>query len=194
MSISTLCSPLSSSAFRGAVDPVAGCRLLVYDPLLGDVICSPAAHCVPTVAVRLLLSARRARARCSALIGVSSAVGRAGRPTWYLWEDSAFWILTGPWTRLCSRIRADPAVALVVDECDPATGIVRQVIVHGNGILLPFDVPRGRRKLGRYLGTDESRWDNRFQRYLYDDPADRGTVWLRVPATLLRAKDLSYSA
>jgi hypothetical protein len=119
--------------------------------------------------------------------------GPTVRPTWYLWEEGAFWILTGPWTRLFFRIRTDPAVAIVVDECDPANGIVRQVIAHGTGTLLPFDVPRGRRKLSRYLGTNESRWDDRFRRYLYDDPADRGTAWLHVPATLLRAKDLSYS-
>lgn len=25
--------------------------------------------------------------------------GPTGQPTWYLWEDSAFWILTEPWTR-----------------------------------------------------------------------------------------------
>jgi hypothetical protein len=23
--------------------------------------------------------------------------GPTVRPTWYLWEDGAFWILTGPW-------------------------------------------------------------------------------------------------
>ena len=119
--------------------------------------------------------------------------GPTVRPTWYLWEDNAFWILTGPWTRLFRRIRADPEVALVVDECDLATGVVRQVIARGTGALLPFDVPRGRRKLARYLGADESGWDDRFRHYLYDDPADRGTVWLRVPAEFLRATDLSYS-
>ena len=34
------------------------------------------------------------------------------RPTWYLWEDGAFWILTGPWARLPNRVRADPAIAV----------------------------------------------------------------------------------
>jgi hypothetical protein len=120
--------------------------------------------------------------------------GPTVRPTWYLWEEGAFWILTGPWTRLFDRVRADPAVALVVDECDTSTGVVRQVIAHGTATLSPFDVPRSRRKLARYLGTDESRWDDRFRGYLYDDPAERGTAWLRVPATFLRAQDLSYAA
>ena len=106
------------------------------------------------------------------------------RPTWYLWEDEAFWLLTGPWAKLPSHVRADPAIALVVDVCDLATGLVRQVIARGRAELLPFDVARGRRKLSRYLGHDESRWDRRFQHYLLDDPA-KGTVWLRLRPALL---------
>ena len=102
----------------------------------------------------------------------------------------AFWILTGPWARLLARVEADPAIALVVDVCDLATGLVHQVIA---AEILPFDVPRGRRKLTRYLGADESKWDGRFRRYLYDDPAGTGTTWLRLLPTSLTAKDLSYT-
>jgi nitroimidazol reductase NimA-like FMN-containing flavoprotein (pyridoxamine 5'-phosphate oxidase superfamily) len=116
--------------------------------------------------------------------------GPTVRPTWFLWEDGAFWILTGPWARLPDRVRADPAIALVVDDCDLATGTVRQVIARGAAELLPFDVPRGRRKLSRYLGDDEKRWDERFRRYLYEDAA---AVWLRLRPVRLAAKDLSYS-
>ncbi|MFI6229449.1 pyridoxamine 5'-phosphate oxidase family protein [Micromonospora echinospora] len=119
--------------------------------------------------------------------------GPTVRPVWYLWEDRAFWILTGPWTKLFVRVRADPRLALIVDECDLATGVVRQVIARGRGELLPFDVPRGRRKLVRYLGADENRWDEKFRRYLHDDPASRGTAWLRVPAESMIVEDFSYS-
>jgi hypothetical protein len=111
------------------------------------------------------------------------------RPTWYLWEDSAFWILTSPAIRLLAHVRRDPALAIVVDVCDLATGLVRQVIAKGDAEILPFDVPRGRRKLIRYLGPDESRWQRRFQVYLHEDP---DTTWLRVRPTSLVAKDLSY--
>jgi nitroimidazol reductase NimA-like FMN-containing flavoprotein (pyridoxamine 5'-phosphate oxidase superfamily) len=38
--------------------------------------------------------------------------GPTVRPTWYLWEDGAFWILTGPWAALPNRVRADPAIAI----------------------------------------------------------------------------------
>jgi hypothetical protein len=115
------------------------------------------------------------------------------RPTWFLWEDQAFWILTGPWARLPRLIQADPAIALVVDECNLATGLVRQVIARGRAEVLPFDVPRGRRKLTRYLGADQARWDQRFLRYLLDDPVEKGTAWLRLRSDFLTAKDLSYT-
>jgi hypothetical protein len=119
--------------------------------------------------------------------------GPTVRPVWFLWEEGAFWILTGPWTRLFHRVSADPRVALVVDVCDTATGLVRQVIARGRAEVVPFDVPRGRRKLVRYLGEDETRWDERFVHYLHDDPAERGTVWLRLTPTSLKAQDLSYA-
>jgi hypothetical protein len=119
--------------------------------------------------------------------------GPTVRPTWYLWEDGAFWILTGPWATLPNRVRADPATAIVVDVGDLATGLVRQVLARGRAELLPVDVARGRGKLGRYLGEDEARWDDRFRRYLHDDPAHTGTVWLRLRPDSLVAQDLSYS-
>lgn len=105
------------------------------------------------------------------------------RPTWFLWEDQAFWILTGPWARLPRQVQADPAIALVVDECNLATGLVRQVIARGRAEVLPFDVPRGRRKLTRYLGADQTRWDQRFLRYLLDDPVERARPGLACART-----------
>jgi Pyridoxamine 5'-phosphate oxidase len=120
--------------------------------------------------------------------------GPTVRPVWFLWEDGAFWILTGPWARLLSRVREDPALALVVDECDLSTGRVRQVIARGSAEVLAFDVPRGRRKLARYLGADEGGWDQRFRRYLHEDPAEKGTAWLRLRPSSLVARDLSYTA
>lgn len=119
--------------------------------------------------------------------------GPTVRPTWFLWEDGAFWILTGTWARLPDLVRADPAVAIVVDECDLTTGTVRQVTARGRAELLPFDAARGRRKLIRYLGADETRWDGRFRRYLHDDPAEKGTMWLRMRPATLTARDLSYT-
>lgn len=121
-----------------------------------------------------------------------ATAGPTVRPTWYLWEGGAFWILSGPWSRLSDRVRDEPRIAVTVDICDLATGLVCQVIARGQAEIAPFDVPRGRRKLMRYLGPDESAWDPRFRAYLLDDPAERGTVWVRMEPEALRANDLSY--
>ncbi len=57
--------------------------------------------------------------------------GPTARHVWFLWEDGAFWVLTGPWARLFGRVKNDPNVALVVDECDLVTRRVQQVIARG---------------------------------------------------------------
>ncbi|MGK5698139.1 hypothetical protein ACSNOJ_35545 [Streptomyces sp. URMC 128] len=67
------------------------------------------------------------------------------------------------------------------------------VIARGRAELVPFGVERGRRKLVRCQGADEERWDERFVHYLYDDPAQRGTVWLRLKPVSLVAHDLSHT-
>jgi Pyridoxamine 5'-phosphate oxidase len=118
--------------------------------------------------------------------------GPTVRPTWYLWEDRAFWILSGPWAKLLDRVKTDPALAITVDVCDTDIGLVRQVIAGGNAAIVPFDVPRGRRKLMRYLGPDEAQWDARFGVYLHDDQTGIGTVWIRLQPTSIAAVDLSY--
>jgi hypothetical protein len=127
------------------------------------------------------------------LIARLATNGPTVRPTWYLWEDRAFWILTGPWGRLLSRVRVDAETALVIDTCDLGTGLVRQAIARGSAEILPFDVPRGRRKLSRYLGDDDTGWDPRFRRYLLEDPGELGTMWVRITPRSLVAKDLSFS-
>ncbi len=118
--------------------------------------------------------------------------GQTVRPTWFLWEEGAFWILTGPWARLAGIVRTSPEIAMVVDVGELETGLVRQVIAQGEAELLPFDVPRGHRLLSRYLGRDQTKWDARFRRYLHDDPEVKGTVWLRLVPRRLVADDLGY--
>ena len=118
--------------------------------------------------------------------------GPTVRPVWFLWEDGAFWILTGPWAKLYERVQRDPELAVLVDVCDLDVGLVRQVVARGSAEFRPFDVERGRRKLTRYLGPDESGWDERFRRYLYSEPSQIGTVWVHLVPRTLRAFDLSY--
>jgi hypothetical protein len=123
---------------------------------------------------------------------VATLDGRAPvvRPMWFLWEDSAFWIFVGHWSKLEKRLAAEPVFDLVVDDCDLTTGRVRQVVARGHGAVLPFDVPRARRKLVRYLGPDEERWDRRFSLHAEGDAG--GLRWARLAPTRLLVKDLSF--
>ncbi len=77
--------------------------------------------------------------------------GPSVRPVWYLWEDGAFWWLTGGWSRIQAIVERDPHVAIVVDTCDLATGNVLQVTGRGEAEVLPFDPDRARRWGSHYL-------------------------------------------
>lgn len=110
------------------------------------------------------------------------------RPVWYLWEDDAFWWLTGPWSRLAEHLRDDLRVVVLVDTCDLTTGEVRQVTASGRAEIVPYDAERARRKLRRYLGTEESLWDSRF----HPDGMARSASFVRLLPDRLTARDLSY--
>lgn len=126
------------------------------------------------------------------LVARVATVGRSGptvRPLWYLWEEHAFWWLTGGWSNLGRLLERDPRVALVVDTCDLRSGEVLQVTARGAAEVLPFDPDRARRWGRRYLGPDERHW-GRFRTGVFEDPTTRSVV---LEPTMLRARDLSYS-
>lgn len=123
------------------------------------------------------------------LVARVAAAGPSVRAVWFLWEDGAFWWLTGNWWRLPSILKADPRVALLVDTCDVATGQVLEVRATGDAEIYQLDPRRGHRVLQRYLGADDSRWPQRFKRGTLDDPATR---LIRLEPTSLQARDLSY--
>ncbi len=126
------------------------------------------------------------------LVARVAAVGGTGgptvRPIWYLWEDRAFWWLTGSWSGFEARLSDDPRVALVVDTCDLTTGCTRQVMATGRADVVGAEPARARRKLARYLGPDEQQWEPRF-RHLLDDPSVR---LVRLVPERLTATDLSF--
>jgi hypothetical protein len=118
-----------------------------------------------------------------------AAAGPTVRPVWFLWEDGAFWWLTGGWARLPSILKADPRLALVVDTCDLGTGTVHQLRAEGEAEIYQLDAGRAHRILRRYLGGDESRWPERFKRGTFHDPAAR---MIRLEPRCMRGRDLSY--
>ncbi|HEX6583028.1 MAG TPA: pyridoxamine 5'-phosphate oxidase family protein [Thermoleophilaceae bacterium] len=93
------------------------------------------------------------------LVARVAAAGPSVRAVWFLWEDGAFWWLTGNWSRLPSTLKGDPRVALVVDTCDLETGEVLQVTAAGEGEIYQLDPERARRILRHY-----SAWTSRVGR------------------------------
>jgi len=124
------------------------------------------------------------------LVARLAAAGPTVRPIWFLWEDAAFWWLTGGWSRIPALLERDPAVSLVVDTCDLSTGRTLQVTASGRAEVVAFDPARARRKLVRYLGSDEDRWDERFRSGTFDDPSTR---WARLVPDRLVVRDVSFS-
>jgi nitroimidazol reductase NimA-like FMN-containing flavoprotein (pyridoxamine 5'-phosphate oxidase superfamily) len=123
------------------------------------------------------------------LVARLATAGPTVRPLWYLWEEQAFWWLTGDWSRLPRILADDSKVALVVDDCDLRSGEVLQVICRGRATVVPLDAGRARRKLRRYLGDDESSWDERFLKGTFAGPSVR---FVRLVPSSLIARDLSF--
>jgi nitroimidazol reductase NimA-like FMN-containing flavoprotein (pyridoxamine 5'-phosphate oxidase superfamily) len=113
----------------------------------------------------------------------------AVRPVWFIWEDEAFWWITGAWSKLERILAADPHVAIVIDSCDLDTGEVKKVYARGTAEVVELDHDIARRKLSRYLGTDESKWDPRFVPDTFETP---GVKLARLVPTHLSASDASF--
>ncbi|ALL79852.1 pyridoxamine 5'-phosphate oxidase (plasmid) [Pseudonocardia sp. EC080610-09] len=111
--------------------------------------------------------------------------GPTVRPVWFLWEDGAFWWITGAYAKLPERLAADPEVALVIDTCDLATGSVWQVVVSGRAEVVAMDADRAVRKLVRYLGDDIDAWPERFRAVLSDPDARLARLTPRRPPRII---------
>jgi hypothetical protein len=123
------------------------------------------------------------------LVARVAAAGPSVRAVWFLWEEGAFWWLTGGWSRLPSILKADPHVALVVDTCNVASGEVLELSAEGEAEIYQLDLGRAGRILQRYLGADASRWPERFKARTFHDPATR---LIRLEPSRMEALDLSY--
>jgi hypothetical protein len=124
------------------------------------------------------------------LVGRLATEGPTVRPIFYVWEEECFWMITGAWSILDQRFAKNPEFELVIDVADLDTGITLQVIAHGFGSVVDFDVERGRRILTRYNGPDEEYWDARFK--LEPDPALYGTRLARLEPQDMWTVDLSF--
>lgn len=126
------------------------------------------------------------------LVARVAKAGPSVRPIWFLWEEGAFWWITGAYARLPEIFADDARIALVLDWCDLRTGEVQQVTARGSAEVVEFDPDRARRKLIRYLGPDETSWDERFNLSSLSK-SDAETRLVRLVPERLSASDLSFS-
>lgn len=88
------------------------------------------------------------------LVARVATVGPSVRPVWFIWEEGAFWWLTGAYSRLEQIIAEDPRMALVVDTCVRPREVF-SVTCRGSAETVALDRARAVRKLGKYLGPLE---------------------------------------
>lgn len=114
-------------------------------------------------------------------------------PVWFLWEHNALWIIGSRATdTFPRRIEHEPRCAVGIIDFDPSSGRVHHIGFRGRAAVEPFDVPRARRLLGRYLGAGEAAWDARFRHTLADRDSDRN-VFVRFDPQTAVARDVSYA-
>jgi nitroimidazol reductase NimA-like FMN-containing flavoprotein (pyridoxamine 5'-phosphate oxidase superfamily) len=125
------------------------------------------------------------------LVAHLATAGPAVRPVWFWWDGTAFWWLTGDWSRLEETLQRDSAVMLVIDSCDLTTGEVLKVTVRGQAEVVELQREIAVRKLSKYLGADQSRWPHeRFHQPLQDGTSRLVRLQPDKPPNL---RDLSFA-
>jgi hypothetical protein len=110
-------------------------------------------------------------------------------PLWFLWEASAVWILADTKTKTYPRrIERDSRAALAIVDFDPATGLVQHVGMRGQATLDPFDESRAKRLLRKYLGDDETEWNQE----RFGGPWNDRWQFIRFEPATVVARDHSY--
>ena len=95
-------------------------------------------------------------------------------------------------------LHGDPAFYLrhiIVDTTEYDTGRIYQVIAYGDAEVTPYDIPRARRMLERYMGPDQSKWSSSptdYPGFIWDG-GPPGAVWLRVKPKKLQVFNFSYT-
>lgn len=109
-------------------------------------------------------------------------------PLWYLWEESAIWIVADRERTYATRVRETPETALAIVDFDVRTGLVQHVGMRGTAAVEPFDTARADRLLRRYLGADKERWDGGFRNL---DPSKWGLIRFTPETAVARGQSFS---
>jgi hypothetical protein len=124
-------------------------------------------------------------------LSTASPDGPRGSPVWFLWEEGHLWVIANrQHDTFAARIERDPRCAVGIVDFAPARGQLRHVGMRGRAEVVPFDRGRAVRKLVRYLGDDQSRWDRRI--FTLDDGA-KPLIFVRFAPDTVVVRDQGYS-
>jgi hypothetical protein len=87
------------------------------------------------------------------------AQGPRNSPVWFLWEEGAIWMLGDKDGSSVKRLTADPRCAVEIVHFNPANGQLLHLGMRGSASIAPMDPRLFERLLGKYLGTDSTRWN-----------------------------------
>jgi len=114
-------------------------------------------------------------------------VGACESPAWFLWEDSALWLIAASDSSFPKRISNDARCALGIIDFDLERGFLQHVGMRGRGVVIPCDRRRLIRLLTRYLGPP-TEWNPWFK----ESVIDKQDVMVRFEPETIVARDQSY--
>lgn len=123
-----------------------------------------------------------------AYLATGSPEGPRSSPVWFLWENSALWLIGNEEDSFPKRLRAEPRCAVSIVDFDVARGILRHVGIRGRAEILALDHARLHRLLARYLGPDPDKWNPWFKINIVA-PLD---LMIRIVPERTVARDMSY--
>jgi general stress protein 26 len=95
-------------------------------------------------------------------------------PMWFLWEESALWLLGSTQNRSVARLTNDPRCAVEIVRFDADAGVLLHLGLRGVATIEAMEPDRFRRLLHKYLG-EEGDWNPWFIENVarIDDPDGR---------------------
>ncbi len=123
-------------------------------------------------------------------LATASEHGPRESPVWFSWEEGSLWIIGDSKDTFPKRVEREPRCAIGIVDFDHKTGLVQHAGFRGRSTVEPVDRNRVRRLFSRYLGVDETGWDEVFLEAL-DDP---DLVFIRFKPETVVVRNQSYAA
>jgi general stress protein 26 len=112
-------------------------------------------------------------------------------PVWFQWEAGALFMLSDAGSSSLRRIERDPRVAVEIVDYDNGRGVMRHLGLRGRATVEMMDEALFRRLLSRYLGKDESIWNQWFIENVAQISNPAGRLLRLVPESIF-TNDVSF--